>query len=336
MMSSLAAWRDAVRRVARAPAILLGVWALTLLVSLPLALAQRGTIAQHLGGSLAAETAASGVNYQWWQELTDEATGLGVTFRPTIIGFGAVLDNLSAFLDNERRPVVVVGAASAYVVLWIFFAGGIIDRYARDRPTRAHGFFAASGVFFFRFLRLAIVMWCAYALLFGSLHSWLFGDVFQRLTREMTEERRVFVVRVVLYFVFGILVAFCSLISDYAKVRAVVEDRRSMAGALRAALGFIRRNWAAAVTLYLIDFACFLIVVAAYALVAPGAGGGGWWTWLGLAAGQLYILARLWVKLTFWASEIALFQARLAHAGYVAAARPVWPESPSAEAIGRA
>jgi len=35
----------------------------------------------------------------------------------------------------------------------------------------------------------------------------------------------------------------------------------------------------------------------------------------------------------FWASETALFQGRLAHAGYVAAAKPVWPDSPAAEAI---
>ena len=37
-MSLLAAWLDGIRRVNRAPAILVGVWALTLLVSLPLAL----------------------------------------------------------------------------------------------------------------------------------------------------------------------------------------------------------------------------------------------------------------------------------------------------------
>jgi hypothetical protein len=75
--------------------------------------------------------------------------------------------------------------------------------------------------------------------------------------------------------------------------------------------------------------------VAAYALVAPGASTGVVMTWLGFAIGQLYILARLWVKLIFWASETALFQGRLAHAGYVAAPKPVWPESPSAEAISR-
>src|SRR5205823_4619601 len=107
---------------------------------------------QHLDSSLAAESAAAGVNYDWMQEFSRQATGLGVTFQPTIIGFGAVLDNLSAFLDNVSRPVAIICAAAAYVGLWLFVAGGIIDRYARDRPTRSHGFFSASGVFFFRFL----------------------------------------------------------------------------------------------------------------------------------------------------------------------------------------
>jgi hypothetical protein len=41
------------------------------------------------------------------------------------------------------------------------------------------------------------------------------------------------------------------------------------------------------------------------------------------------------VKLVFWASEVSLFQALLAHAEYAAAPLPIWPESPSAEAIDR-
>ena len=75
--------------------------------------------------------------------------------------------------------------------------------------------------------------------------------------------------------------------------------------------------------------------LGAYALVAPGAGTTGWSTWTGLALGQLYVLGRLWAKLLSWASETALFQGRLAHAGYVAMPAPRWPESPSAEAIER-
>ncbi len=334
-MSPFPALKDGIRRVNRAPAILIGVWLLTELVSVPLALGLRGMIEQHLGSSLAADAAVSGVNYEWWQEFSDQATGIGLTFKPTIIGFAAVLDNLTAFLDNDHRPVVIAGAASAYIVLWLFVAGGIIDRYARDRATRAYGFFAASGVFFFRFLRLAVAMWLAYAFLFRYVHAWLLTALYNRLIHDLAVERTAFFIRVALYVVFGLLVAACNVIFDYAKVRAVVEDRRSALGAIGAAIGFLRRNAAAGATLYLADFLLFLAVLAVYWFVAPNAGTGGWSLWIGFAIGQLYILARLWVKLVFWASETALFQGRLAHAGYVSAHSPIWPESPAAEAIGR-
>jgi len=327
------AWRDGIRRVNGAPAVLLGVWGLTLLVSVPMAAAMRGMLAQHLGASLAADTAASGVNYDWMQEFSDQAAGLGVTFRPTILGFGAVLDNLSAFIDNTMRPVVIVAAATVYIVLWIFVAGGIIDRYARERPTRTAGFFASSGVFFFRFLRLAAVQWIVYALLFGWLHPLVFGRLYQDMVREIPVERTAFAIRAALYLVFGLLVAACTSVFDYAKVRAVVEDRRSMISATAQAIGFIRRNLREAAALFLANFALFTAVVALYAFAAPGAGRTGASMWLGFAIGQIYVIARLWVKLVFWASETALFQSRLAHAGYVNRPEPVWPESPEAEAI---
>src|SRR5580765_7949501 len=95
-MTTVQAWRDGVRRAAKAPAIVIGVWLATALISLPLTLSIRAELMTHLGSSLAAESAAQGVNYEWMQEFVDQATGLGATFRPTIIGFAAVLDNLSA------------------------------------------------------------------------------------------------------------------------------------------------------------------------------------------------------------------------------------------------
>ena len=64
-------------------------------------------------------------------------------------------------------------------------------------------------------------------------------------------------------------------------------------------------------------------------LIAPGAGAG----LAAFAAGQLYIVLRVIVRLQFAASQIALFQSRLAHAGYVARPIPMWPDSPSVEAV---
>jgi hypothetical protein len=321
MFSSL---RDGIRRVNRGPAIVVSVWAITVLVSLPLTLALRGMLAEHLDRSLAAETAAASVNYDWMQEFADRATGLGMTFRPTIIGFGAVLDNLSAFIDRTPRPPAIVGAAAAYILFWLFAAGGILDRYARDRAIGARAFVSVSGVFFVRFLRLAVVQGIVYLFLIGYLHAWLFDRLYPRITHDVHVERTAFLVRLALYAVFGILVSACVLIFDYAKVCAVVEDRRSMIGAVGSALGFVRRNTKAAVGLFALNLTLFATLVGVYALVAPGAGRDGASILIGLAIGQAYVGVRLWVKLVFWASETALFQRRLAP---TSSTRPVPPST---------
>ena len=52
-----------------------------------------------------------------------------------------------------------------------------------------------------------------------------------------------------------------------------------------------------------------------------------------LFLGELYILARHYLKLVFYASETALFQSALAHARYTASPVVVWPDSPAVEAI---
>jgi hypothetical protein len=333
--TAIAAFVDGCRRVNRAPAVWTAAWAMTVIVCLPLALAIREALVTDLGSSLAAEAAADAVNYQWMQEFASNATGLAVSFKPAIVGFGAVLDSVSGFIDRERQPMLVMSAAAAYMGLWLFVSGGIIDRYARERPIRSNGFFAACGVFFFRFLRLAAIMGVVYGALFGWLHPWLFDHLYPRLTREVTAERNAVAIRMLLYLAFGAMLAACNIVAEYAKVRAVVEDRRSMVGAIRSAVRFIRRNFHAAAALYAINLVSFLLVLAVYAVIAPGAGGGGWWILLTFAVSQLYIAARLWVRLTVLASQTALFQRRLAHAGYVATAAPLWPESPTAEALSR-
>ena len=332
-MSIICALRDGIRRVNGAPVLLAGVVVATMLAALPASLVLRETLRSHLGESLAADAADSGVNYEWWTEFGAQASGLGRTFQPTIIGFAAVLDNLSSLLEAQARPAAVVWIGAAYLLLWLFLSGGLIDRYARIRPTRSAGFFTACGVYFVRFLRLAPVAALAYYLLFAWVHPWLFDDLYGHLTRDLTVERTAFFWRVGLYALFGLLLVACNLVFDYARIRAVVEDRYSMLGSVVAGFRFIRRNAAGVFGLYALNGLLWLLVLAVYALAAPGAGSGGAGAWLGALVGQLYLVARLWVKLVFYASQTALFQGRLAHAGYTAAPRPVWPDSPAAELV---
>jgi len=320
-------------RVRSAPALLVGVYAMTVVLALPLAITMRGLLQTHLGASLAAEGAANSVNYGWWQEFTSQATGIGTTFSPTIIGFAATLDNISSLLDGQREIAPIAGALALYLLTWTFLVGGIIDRYARQRPIRAAGFFAASGVHVFRLLRLAIVSGLVYWWLFAYVRPWLFLEWFAHRTRTMSVERDVFFWRVALYVLFGALLVVVNVIFDYAKIRIVVEDRRSALGALSAAMRFVWRQRRRVAALYALNAMAFLILIAIWAFVAPGARSGGLTLWLGFLAAQLYVLARLALKLQFLASETALFQSRLAHASYAATPVPAWPDSPSAELI---
>src|SRR5262245_21752909 len=137
----IAAFRDGMHRVFRAPAILAGTYAITLLLALPFALTLRRSIEGQLRRSLAANAAADGVDYDWWQEFRTQTAGLATTFTPSLIGFAAVLSNTSGLLDGQRPMAPIAWALVLYLLVWTLLLGGIVDRYARQRPTQAHGFF---------------------------------------------------------------------------------------------------------------------------------------------------------------------------------------------------
>lgn len=335
-MPVMSAFRDGARRVRGAPMMLLGLFAVTLLMALPLSYVLRTMIADHLGASLAANAAAAGANYEWWQEFLSQASGLGKTFVPSIIGFGAVLDNLNGLLDNLPLASAILGITAVWLIVWSFLSGGIVDRLARGRRTRSHGFFAACGMHFWRLLRLGALAWLAYGFLFRYVHGWIFTGILARLTHDMTVERTAFAYRVVAYLVFGVLLVAVNVIFDFARIRLVVEDRRSAIGALLAAGRFVRRHGAGVVGLYGLNALAFLLLILIYAVLAPGAPGGRLSSAAALAIGEAYILARLYLKLLFYASETALFQGALAHAAYTAAPAVVWPDSPAAESIANA
>jgi hypothetical protein len=332
-MSALSALSEGLRRVARAPSVICGLWLASVFIALPFALAMRDALAHHLGDSLAAEAAASGVNFDWWNEFLAQASGFGQSFVPSILGFAAVLKNISTIADGGSMNGSIASIVGANMALSMFLLGGVLDRLARDRASVPSAFFAACGVFFFRFLRLGVIAAAVYGALFLWLHPWLFDDLYPSWTRHSTVERDAFVVRLTFYIVFGVLLVAVNVVFDYAKIRMVVEDRRSAIGALTSALRFVRRHPGAAIALYALNAGLFVLVLGIYFAIAPGAGGGAL-VWIAFLTGQFYIVARIVVRLTFATSQIALFQSRLAHAGYVARPIPRWPDSPAAAALG--
>jgi hypothetical protein len=326
----LSAFIDGLNRVKRAPWLVLGVWLSTLLLALPLTLVLQEQIAGHLGSSMAAQAAADGVNYDWWNEFLAQTSGVGASFVPAILGFSAVLKNLSAVADTSAMPAVIAVTVVIYMLASLFLAGGVIDRLARDHDLGAGAFFSACGVYFVRFVRLGLVTAVVYGALFGLYHPWLFDRMYPALTENITVERTAFFIRLAFYAAFALPLFAFNILFDYTKIRAVVEDRRSMISAIAASWRFIRRNPIAVWAVYKVNALVFLLVIGLYYVIAPGASEDA----SAFAIGQLYIVLRVIVRLQFAASQTALFQGRLAHAGYVARPVPKWPDSPAAEAIG--
>ncbi len=313
-------------------------WALLLAtsaVTLPAAAALAWSIEDQLGDSLTASTVAAGVDLRWWEEFSAQS-GSPSSFSPTIIGGAAPVSTYADLLDGNGPPVEVLGALALGLLVWMFLSGGLLDRYARRRRMGARGFFGACGVFFFRFLRLGLLAGLAYALLLGPVHEWLFDTVYPWMTRETSVERTAFLWRVIFYAIWLAPVLLVNLVVDYAKVRAVVEDRHSVIGAVVAASRFVVRHPAAVAAVYGVNAVIAAAVLLAYILIAPEGRGGDWRLVSVLAVGGAYLLARLAVRLAFLTSAMALLERTFAHAEYTAPPLPVWPDSPAAEAIENA
>ena len=204
------------------------------------------------------------------------------------------------------------GEAAGALLISSFLSGGILDRYARRRPTRARGFFAACGAHLGAMLRT----WLILLALMAAFHA-----VVQRGFENPYIHSAAFAAAILLA---GIVV--------FAQVRIAVEDRRSAMGALLGGGRFLFRNPAALAMIVGLVAAGLLTELAHERVLLGGVEPSS--TAVLLKAG--WIAAETFIVLTAFASSVSLFQARLAHAGYTAAPPPVWPDSPAAETISNA
>jgi hypothetical protein len=333
MASARAAYRDGVRRVARAPAVFAGLLAALTLLTAPAAWLVRDALVRAFGASLIASDLARGFDLRWWRELSSRAEGLVADVAPSIIGFAAVLRNLSAFTD----PSDASDGSWLIVAFWfltgVVLSGGILDRYARQRALHTHGFFAACGRLAFRLLRLNVLVLLVYATVLSI--GWLIVEpVWTWLTRDLASERAAFAWGALFTGAAALVVGLVTIVADCARVRMVVEDRRSALFALIAGFRFARRAIGRLIRLYALLLATTLACFAIYAIVAPGATLTGLWVWAGFFVSEVYIAARVFTKLLTYASVTSLFQSELAHADYVAQPAPIWPESPAVESLG--
>jgi hypothetical protein len=289
----LGAFVEGWRRVLRAPAAVTGtlvtIWVSSRLVAVAL-------------------SAPSG--YVTMESFPATAGQWMVAFERELRNFTAVVTpDISPFFQTGAIPPAIIAATCVQTGLWLFLSGGLIDRFARARPIRTAAFFAAAGVYFFRFLRLVAIVW----LVAWGLLRWQ-----QAFSGSLVVRSAVL-----------IAVAALGLVADFAKVRTVVEDRRSMLGAVAGAIRFVRRRPWRVLALALLNFLTLLAIVRILFQIDETSTP----RWVSLLLSIGWILLGTAARLAFLASEVVFFQGELAHAGYTAAPLPTWPDSPAVEAM---
>lgn len=298
-----------IRRVHGAKRYLFLVYLINVLVAVALGAALAGAIKDSLGSSLAAENLRQGFDDLWYRSFSANARGLSSTFTPSVVGIGAILNGLDAFLQGGLlgEYVAIVAVGLFYLLMWSFFAAGFISVYKGDRGDAS--FFAQAARFFPRFLILAVLAGILYILIFRFVFQWLSNGV-EALTLDVIDERIAFLYTVIKFALVWMLVYAVNLVFDYSKILTVVRDHRNALTAPLKGVAFVFGNFGRTVGLYFALGLSWIVLFAVYWLIAPGAGQASTVAILGaFILGQLYILSRMWTRCLFYGSQTALYEA---------------------------
>ena len=112
--------------------------------------------------------------------------------------------------------------AALFAVFMLFVSGGILEAYRQDRRLNTGDFFAASGAFFWRFVRLTLMSLVLFALL-GNAYLGV-EKASDYLGDKAVADQVGFVIWLAGVIILVLLTLFVRLWFDIAKVRAVAQE----------------------------------------------------------------------------------------------------------------
>jgi hypothetical protein len=209
---------------------------------------------------------------------------LGPASRSIGLALAAAIEVQLAAIDLPHAPVVAV---IAHLTVSLVLLGALLARLAADRPLGVRACVTAGLVRAFRFLRLGLV---------GGLASLLAAAILFASPNAVGA------------YLSLALLFIVSLFVSYAEIRLVIEDRRTILGALVAGARFVRAHPGATLGLHMLNaLVCGVAFLPLIWLAPPPAGTVG----LDPVTSTLALLPVVVVQLQWTASQVALFQDRL-------------------------
>lgn len=246
---------DAARRGLRRAGALWGLVVFLLVVNLAtaavLAVPLARTLRDDLTDHAAADKMLYGFDYPWWSAWADAHPE--TTFAPDIFGSGFAFKNLDLLLrgslpaglfalpdperPDERRAAIdpfVLALGVAYLALQVFLSGGVIAALRAPQPEwTVRGLLHAGGFYAGRLVRLALLVLVVDAVVFalyGPFARWADGQA-----REAVSERAAVVWMLGHHALLFLALIAVNMVSSYARVLIVLEERTSAVLALLSA-----------------------------------------------------------------------------------------------------
>lgn len=316
--------------------LVVAVFAVNLALAALLAVPLVSLLERDLRKSDAAATMLYGFDATWWSQWNDTQPGWAKSFSPEILGIGLSFRNLDLLLRGElplglfrpppaaedgaeaaggaspRIDSLILGLGGLYLVVQTFLLGGILGVFRSEQGSwSVRGLLHGSGFYFGRLLRVALIALLVDYLLFrlnAPLARWA-----DARARESVSENAAMAWALSRHALLLAALLLVNMLSSLAKVIVVLEERASAILAWLSALGFCAANVAKTVGHYLGIVLLGFLLLATWNALDGRLDTTGYKTQLiALLLAQGLVLGRIWLRLSLFAGQIALYRKQTA------------------------
>ncbi len=299
------------RNVYQVKRLVIILFLLNLIFSLLLAVPMYHSLRDSFGAGTTADNMLNSFDYLWWEEFRDQNEDLETTFTPAIIGKGALLTNLehlTTFRFLSLPPVYLI-FGFIYILFHTFLAGGILSVLNPENPGFSlRLFFSGAGNFFISFIIYMILFWFFLFVLIGSVNSW-FHQILSRISRNAYSEIMPFFFELASSAVVLFLIFFFHMVFDYARIKTVLTDRKTVLKNTVSAFKFVMKNLGSTLGLYYCIGATALLFSIVYiGLASLIIQSNLLWITMGFLVQQLFIFGIIWIRCWLYAGEMELYR----------------------------
>ncbi len=214
-----------------------------------------------------------------------------------------VIEYFQKYGDSFQAIIaMLIGVGFFYVLTNTFLAGGILGVLAREKRFRLRPFLHESANMFGRFVRLLLLSLVVLALLYFVVRLAVLSPL--RNLADSANPDVKFQVQLLSILITLLLIGFWNMLFDYAKITMHSRDIGSVFVGFFSSVRFALRHPLQTIGLYFLNYVIVAVLFVLYLVVENQFSNTTAASTYGLlAVQQLFILSRLWMKTSFFASQ---------------------------------